>query len=98
MTNATDKAICAIIAMDATISPRQAQKALDILRGVATIKGAENVPLKRAEVAALFGVCKQTVTNWARRGKIHPIRLGEKGKGAIGYLRQDVEKILRTAV
>ena len=91
---ATDKAICAILGGDETITERQAQKALSILRGEAAEVTAGEI-LTRGEVAKMFGVTKTTITNWKRRGALHPVKIGNS---AFGYLRADVERLFKTAV
>lgn len=38
------------------------------------------------ELAARYGVCRRTITNWVRSGRLHKIRLGRR------CTRFDVEK------
>jgi len=88
----TDKAICAIMGTDESITQRHAQAALAILRGTAT---KEEAPIDkivtRDEAADMLRVTPVTVSNWARRGDIRRIII--KGR-TIGYSYLSIKSII----
>jgi len=46
--------------------------------------------MTRAQVAALFQREPRTISEWARKGLLRPIRIGQ----AIYFQREDIERIL----
>ena len=93
----TENAIKAICAADPSISAAQVKAALADLsgKGVQEIQG-EPPPraYTPAQVAALLGKSRRTVTLYARRGLLTPIYSGESGKRAQGYTGQSVAALL----
>jgi len=83
--------------IDPTLTADRQAAALDALegRGAATAEGAEDADrdwvMTRSEVAARFKCSPKTVSRYAERGIIRPIRLGAKGRRASnGYSGKSV--------
>lgn len=94
----TRAAICALIVVDPSITPTHRQAIENVLdgRGIErredTAK-ADNV-LKRSEVARMLKCTVRTVTQYAKRGLIRPIRLGRSGVRACGYSAESVATLI----
>lgn len=54
-----------------------------------TTGGSEQL-LTRAEVAALFQVCQETVSNWVRRGLLRPVGPGR----GLRFRQRDLEDLI----
>ena len=90
--------------IDETLTADKLAAALDALegRGAATAEGAEDADrdwvMTRSEVAARFKCSPKTVSRYAERGIIRPIRLGAKGRRASnGYSGKSVIAALERA-
>ncbi len=94
----TKDAVRAICAADPTINAAQLKAALAELDGEGTREMLQGEPPPRsyspAQVAALLGRSRRTVTQYARRGLLKPIYSGEKGKRAQAYTGESVAALL----
>jgi len=97
MLQSTRDAIRAICSTDPSINAAQVKAALAELsgQGVQEVKG-EPPPraYTPAQVAALLGKSRRTVTLYARRGLLVPIYSGEIGARAQGYTGESVAALL----
>lgn len=93
----TREAIRAICATDPSISAAQINAALAELDGEG-IREVTGTPPPRSysgeQVAALLGVSRKCVTNYARRGLLVPIYSGEQSKRATRYTGASVALLL----
>ena len=86
--------------IDPTLTADRQAAALDALdgRGAATAEGADgkkrDYVLRRAEVAERFKCSPKSVTRYAQRGIIRPVRLGKKGERSLGYSGLSVEEAI----
>lgn len=91
----TDKAICAIMGTDESITPRHAQAALSILRG--EVPPAEHTDddeiLTRDEAAKRLRVTPVTVSKWGQRGIIRRVTIPGQNK-CIGFSLKSVREIV----
>jgi len=83
---------------DPSITPEQAQAAMDALTGQTVAGLAVPVPIDRAltrqQVAEMLAVKPHTVSDYARKGLIKAFRFGAKGKLASGYSAESVRALL----
>lgn len=91
MRESTETAVAAILASDNTVDTQAAAAALRMLKGERTPE--DDRPMRRRDVAALFGVSPVTVTTWARLGYLDKIVCGKHGR-AVAYSRKSVYKLL----
>ena len=98
MRAATRAAICALLITDPSITAERRnmiELALDGRDG-----GGESAPelndrvLKRSEVAKMLNVTCRTVTHYAKRGLIRPLRFGADGARAVGYSERSVRALM----
>ena len=94
----TKDAVKAICAADPSINAAQLKAALAELDGEGTREMLQGEPPPRsytpAQVAALLGRSRRTVTLYARRGLLTPIYSGETGKRAQAYTGESVAALL----
>ena len=93
----TKEAVRAICATDPSITAVQVKAALAELDGEG-IREVTGTPPPRSysgeQVAALLGVSRKCVTNYARRGLLVPIYSGEQSKRATRYTGASVALLL----
>ena len=98
MMRVTEDAVKAICATDPTIHSEQLKAALADLHGEGTREMLQGEPPPRsytaAQVAALLGRSRRTVTLYARRGLLVPIYSGATGKRAQAYSGESVSALL----
>ena len=97
MLDTTIRAVETVCAMDPSIDRARLRDALRVLAGELGVSGVLEVDDKavtRKEAARMLGVCPQTVSLYARRGVIRPIRLGEAGERATGYSFKSIKAAL----
>ena len=98
MLKSTKEAVRAICATDPTINATQLRAALAELDGEGTREMLQSEPPPRAyspaQVAALLGKSRRTVTTYAKRGLLTPIYSGATGKRAQGYTGASVRDLL----
>jgi hypothetical protein len=98
MLKSTSDAIRAIVGADPTISTTQLRTALADLNGEGTREMLQGEPPPRsytaAQVAALLGRSRRTVTLYAQRGLLTPIYSGAAGKRAQAYTGESVAALL----
>ena len=94
---ATKEAVRAICATDPSITAVQIKAALAELDGEG-VREVTGTPPPRsysgAQVAALLGVSRKCVTNYARRGLLVPIYSGAQSKRATRYTGASVASLL----
>lgn len=94
----TKDAVRAICAADPSVNAAQLKAALAELDGEGTREMLQGEPPPRsyspAQVAALLGRSRRTVTLYARRGLLVPIYSGATGKRAQGYTGESVAALL----
>lgn len=98
MLDSTKTAVRAICSTDPSVTKAQIDAALDALAGntaagisVATL--TDRV-VNRRQAAEILGVRLHTVSDYCRRGWIRPIRLGAKGKLAVGYSLESIRALV----
>lgn len=93
-TSETKQMVGLLLKNDPTVEQDVRTEVLRIIEGKATPGLADTSPMDRAltreDVAKLMGVKPRTVTYYARRGLIRPLRYGAKGVRAMGYSEQSV--------
>lgn len=93
-TSGTRDIIGAAMKADPTVTQEVREEVLHLLDGKANAGLIDHRPMDRAltrdEVCKLMGVRPRTVTYYARRGLIRPLRYGAKGVRAMGYSEQSV--------
>lgn len=90
----TEAVIASICEADGTIKKADMEAALSLLRGDKKEVAPEcDVPLTRAEAAAMLRVSRATVTTWSKRGIIRRMEIAGRRK-AVGYSRSSVIAIL----
>lgn len=93
----TKEAVRAICATDPSITADQLKAALIELDGEG-VRAVTGTPPPRsysgAQVAALLGVSRKCVTNYARRGLLVPIYSGAQSKRATRYTGASVAALL----
>ena len=100
MMKSTKDAVRAICAADLSITATQIKAALVELDGEGIREVVGEPPPRaytREQVAALLGVNRRTVTNYARRGLLVPIYSGAGGKRAQSYTGESVAALLAGA-
>jgi hypothetical protein len=100
MLKSTCDAVKAICAADPSITAAQVKAALAELDGEGIREVVGEPPPRaysREQVAALLGVNRRTVTNYARRGLLVPIYSGAGGKRAQAYTGESVAALLSGA-
>ena len=101
MTEQTRAILTPVLDGDRSISADERAAVFDILEGRdrATAKDADrDWVMTRSEVAARFKCSPKTVSRYAERGIIRPIRLGAKGRRASnGYSGKSVMAALERA-
>ena len=93
----TKDAVKAICAADPSVNAAQVKAALAELDGEGIREMVGEPPPRaytREQVAALLGVNRRTVTNYARRGLLVPIYSGAGGKRAQAYTGESVAALL----
>ena len=94
----TKQAVRAICAADPSITAAQLKAALAELDGEGIREMTQSEPPPRAyspaQVAALLGKSRRTVTTYAKRGLLTPIYSGATGKRAQGYTGESVAALL----
>jgi len=99
--NATTRSILtATLKGDASVSPQEITAVFNILEGKTAAAYTNQAPLDRAlsrsQVAEILGCCEKTVSTYAVRGIIRPIKLGAKGRRASnGYSESSVREAMR---
>ena len=106
MMKRTESAIKSILALDGSITPKMAEKAVRILNGeisvtppdvVDRIRAEVDEPMTAAEVADALGVTRRTVFTYAANGLIR--RIGDRRKGTMTrFSRKSVEAFLKGEV
>ena len=95
MRDTTKAAITALLAADLTATRQEREAITAALSGKpAQAQAAMDRVLSRAEAARILGVRPHTVTDYARKGVIRPIRCGRKGARAIGYSAASVQALI----
>ena len=97
MLKSTRDAVRAICAADPSVNAAQVKAALAELdgEGIRELKGeTPSRSFSREQVAALLGVNRRTVTNYAKRGLLVPIYSGASGKRAQSYMGTSVMALL----
>ena len=98
MLESTKTAIRAIAQADPSVTKEQLDAALDALAGNTAAGLVAPIPtdrvVTRRQAAEILGVKPHTVSDYCRRGWIRPIRLGAKGKLAVGYSLQSIRKLV----
>lgn len=98
MLDSTKTAIRAIAQADPSVTKAQIDAALDALAGSTAAGLVAPVPIDRVvnrrQAAEILGVKAHTVSDYCRRGWIRPIRLGAKGKLAVGYSLQSIRELV----
>ena len=98
MLKTTRDAVKAIIGTDPSITAAQLKAALAELDGEGIREMTQSEPPPRAyspaQVAALLGKSRRTVTTYAKRGLLTPIYSGATGKRAQGYTGESVAALL----
>ena len=93
----TKVAVQAICAADPSVSPAQIKAALAELEGEG-FREMQGEPPPRAytreQVAALLGMSRKTITDYARRGLLVPIYSGASGLRAQAYTGESVIALL----
>ena len=86
--------------LDPTIEPEAADAVMRILKGEkfvpATSRSAADMlpdTIKRPVLARKFGVSTKTISNWAKRGRLHAVK-DQRGQ-SIGYTSDSVLAIYR---
>lgn len=91
------EAVRAIGATDPSISADQLKEALFVLDGKG-VRAVTGTPPPRSysgtQVAALMGVSRKCVTNYAKRGLLVPIYSGAQSKRAMRYSGESVATLL----
>lgn len=97
-TSGTRDIISAAMKADPTVTNEVRKDVLRLLDGKANAGLTDTRPMDRAltrdEVARLMRVKPRTVTYYARRGLIRPLRYGEKGLRAMGYSEKSVREAM----
>ena len=97
MRDTTREAILALIRADLTCTRQEREAIAAALSGkpVAT-QAAQPMDrvLSRAEVAKILNIKMHTVTDYARLGRIRPIRCGRKAARAMGYSAASVQALI----
>lgn len=100
-TSETRQMVGLLLKNDPTVGQDVRTEVLRIIDGKATPGLADDRPMDRAltrdDVAKLMGVKPRTVTYYARRGIIRPLRYGAKGVRASGYSEQSVRAAMAAA-
>ena len=97
MLDATLSAVGAVLRTDPSISGEEVKAILAILRRPVREQPQaepEDRVMSRAEVAKLLHCTPRTVSIYAARGVIRPLRLGVGGRRASGYSARSVEAAL----
>ena len=95
MREATREAITALLRADLTCTRSEREAIAAALSGKpAQAQAPMDRVLSRAEAARILGVRPHTVTDYARQGRIRPIRCGRKGARAIGYSAASVQALM----
>ena len=98
MLDSTKTAVRAVCMADPSITGPQIDAALDALDGQTAAGLAVALPtdrvVNRKQAAELLGVRPHTVSDYCRRGWIRPIRLGAKGKLAVGYSLESIRVLV----
>ena len=98
MLDSTKTAVRAICSADPSITGPQIDAALDALAGNTAAGIAVPFPtdrvVNRRQAAEILGVKAHTVSDYCRRGWIRPIRLGAKGKLAVGYSLESIRALM----
>ncbi len=95
MTDQTKAILATVIDGDKSVSADERAAVFDILEGRSRATAADGKDrdwvMTRAEVAERFKCSPKSVSRYAQRGIIRPIRLGAKGRRAsIGYSGKSV--------
>ncbi len=94
----TRQMIGLILKNDSTVTQEVKNEILLFLDGKKTAGLVDNSPLDRVlsrrEVAEIMGVTARTVSAYARRGLIRPLRYGADAKRATGFSEQSVRAML----
>ncbi len=98
MLESTKTAIRAIAQADPSITGPQIDAALDALAGHTAAGLAVAVPtdrvVNRRQAAEILNIKPHTVSDYCKRGWIRPIRLGAKGKLAVGYSLESIRALM----
>lgn len=97
MRDTTKAAITALLAADLTCTKAEREAIAAALAGKpapAQAQAPMDRVLSRAEAARILGVRPHTVTDYARQGRIRPIRCGRKGARAVGYSAASVQALI----
>ncbi len=103
MIQATKTAVEALLNADPSVTREQAKAAIDALEGRGSESGGgvaqdRDRVMSRSEVAKMLNCSPKTVSRYAERGIIKPIRLGAKGiRASNGYSAKSVEAALERA-
>lgn len=100
-TSETRQMVGLLLKNDPTVEQNVRIDVLRIIDGKTMPGLADDRPMDRAltrdEVAKRMGVKPRTVTYYARRGIIRPLRFGVKGVRASGYSEQSVNAAMAAA-
>ena len=95
MLDTTIKAVETVCAMDPSIDRSRLRDALRVLVGELSVENelvVDDRPVSRKEAARMLGVCPQTISLYARRGAIRPIRMG--GTRTSGFSLKSIKEAL----
>ncbi len=98
MLDSTKTAIRAIAQADPSVTKEQLDAALDALAGNTAAGLVAPVPIDRVvnrkQAAEILNIKPHTVSDYCKRGWIRPIRLGAKGKLAVGYSLESIRTLM----
>lgn len=98
MLDSTRTAVKAVCMADPSITGPQIDAALDALAGNTAAGIAVPLPtdrvVNRKQAAEILNIKPHTVSDYCRRGWIRPIRLGAKGKLAVGYSLESIRALM----
>ena len=98
MTDSTIAAIVGVARADATATRLEVDALRNFLRGAIGEAWTKQEPLDRVippkAAAEILGVSRRSLQMYARRGIIHPVRLGAQGARAVGYSESSLRAAL----
>ncbi len=100
MLDSTTAALTALLRCDPSITPEQIRACVDLLKGKSSAATTTEPPdrvLSRHETAERLGVTPRTVSVYASRGIIRPLRFGAQSRRASGFSERSVNAALAAA-